>query len=171
MVQARASFLAARRYGPIAAALAATACTAAEPPRSAVVVDVGAGTGTGYYLTALLRNLEGGASGIPLDASAPSLRRTVCAHPRIAAVGCDICAAARAQPGGKPDRQRVRAARRAGDRTHPRSRRSARRGHPARHLHELLSALELLEVGADQQDRLRRSLASSLACGQPPAGF
>ncbi len=81
MVAARAAFLGAGHYAPIAEAL----CAAAGEPEA--IVDLGAGTG--YYLAALLR-ANPAAHGVALDASRPALRRAVRAHPRIAGVACDI---------------------------------------------------------------------------------
>jgi 23S rRNA (guanine745-N1)-methyltransferase len=81
MVAARAAFLGAGHYDPIAHAVAA----AAGPARG--VVDLGAGTG--HYLAAVLERAPE-AWGLALDASRPALRRAVRAHPRIAAVACDV---------------------------------------------------------------------------------
>ena len=50
-------------------------------------VDLGAGTG--YQLARLLDALPGWR-GLALDASTPALRRAARAHPRMAAVACDI---------------------------------------------------------------------------------
>ena len=84
MVEARARFLGAGHYAPIAAALVA----AAGEPRT--IVDVGAGPG--YYLAQLLE-ARPQARGFALDSSRPALKRAVTAHPRITAVACDIWAA------------------------------------------------------------------------------
>ena len=85
MVAARASFLAAGHYAPIAGAVLAAAQRAVRPPTT--VVDLGAGTG--YYLAAVLDGLDG-AWGLALDASRAALRRAVRAHPRIAGIACDV---------------------------------------------------------------------------------
>jgi 23S rRNA (guanine745-N1)-methyltransferase len=83
MVQARAAFLGAGHYAPIAAAVAGAAGGGDR------VVDLGAGTG--YYLAAVLERLPG-ARGLALDISKHALRVAARAHPRIAAVGCDAWA-------------------------------------------------------------------------------
>jgi 23S rRNA (guanine745-N1)-methyltransferase len=89
MVAARAAFLGAGHFGPIADAVAAVAAGALrdEAGREPVIGDAGAGTG--HYLAAALRGVAG-ARGIALDASAPALRQAARAHPRIAAVACDV---------------------------------------------------------------------------------
>jgi 23S rRNA (guanine745-N1)-methyltransferase len=89
MVAAREAFLAAGHYQPIARATVAAARDAVGPPTApeGCVVDLGAGTG--YYLAALLAELEHWL-GLALDSSRPALRRAVRAHPRIAAVACDL---------------------------------------------------------------------------------
>ncbi|WP_272475809.1 putative RNA methyltransferase [Baekduia alba] len=89
MVAARETFLGAGHYAPIAAAInAATRAVVGRVTDSAPsVVDLGAGTG--YYLAALMEEL-GDWWGIALDASAPALRRALRAHPRIAAIACDV---------------------------------------------------------------------------------
>jgi 23S rRNA (guanine745-N1)-methyltransferase len=85
MVAARASFLAAGHYAPIAGAVLAAARQAV--PAATTVVDLGAGTG--QYLAAVLDGLDG-AWGLALDASRAALRRAVRAHPRIAGIACDV---------------------------------------------------------------------------------
>ncbi|WP_020671245.1 putative RNA methyltransferase [Amycolatopsis nigrescens] len=79
MVAARAEFLAAGHYAPLAAELAVRA---AERVRDGLVVDAGAGTG--YYLARVLDELPD-SSGLALDVSALALRRAARAHPRIGA--------------------------------------------------------------------------------------
>lgn len=88
MVAARADFLAAGHFAPVAAALASAAEAAAAAPGTApgCVADIGAGTG--YYLTAALDRLPGRA-GLAVDASKFALRRAARAHARIGAVGAD----------------------------------------------------------------------------------
>jgi 23S rRNA (guanine745-N1)-methyltransferase len=87
MVRARADFLAAGHYDPIAATVAGAAADAADTARCAI--DLGAGTG--YYLAAVLDRLPA-AHGLALDVSKHALRVASRAHPRIAAVGCDAWA-------------------------------------------------------------------------------
>lgn len=79
MVAARAAFLAAGHYAPIAAALAAHAAPG-------LTVDLGAGTG--YYLAAVL-DAAPEAVGIALDLSAYACRRAARAHPRAVAATAD----------------------------------------------------------------------------------
>jgi 23S rRNA (guanine745-N1)-methyltransferase len=85
MVAARADFLAAGHYAPIAAALA-EAAAGAHGADAGLVVDLGAGTG--YYLAQVLDALPG-AVGAALDISKFALRRAARAHPRAGAVVCD----------------------------------------------------------------------------------
>jgi len=77
MVRARAEFLAAGHFDPIAAGVAGQV-----PPSASFVVDVGAGTG--FYLCAVLDRL-GTGHGLALDVSGPAVRRAARAHPRAAA--------------------------------------------------------------------------------------
>ncbi|MGW4152945.1 putative RNA methyltransferase [Micromonospora chersina] len=106
MVAARADFLAAGHYAPVATALAAAAVRVADrvravgpparfapadvPPGGAgpypLVVDAGAGTG--WYLAAVLAALPD-AVGLALDVAKPALRRAARAHPRAAAALAD----------------------------------------------------------------------------------
>jgi 23S rRNA (guanine745-N1)-methyltransferase len=81
MVAARERFLGAGRFDPLAAGLA----DVLGDPRW--VVDVGAGTG--WHLARLLDGVPG-AAGLALDVSKPALRRAARAHPRAAAVACDV---------------------------------------------------------------------------------
>ncbi|NQX28267.1 hypothetical protein HQQ81_13040 [Microbacteriaceae bacterium VKM Ac-2854] len=79
MVAARADFLAAGHYAPIAEALAA----ASSP---GLTVDLGAGTG--FYLAAVL-DAQPASFGIALDLSAYACRRAARAHPRAVAATAD----------------------------------------------------------------------------------
>ncbi|ADG86919.1 rRNA (guanine-N1)-methyltransferase [Thermobispora bispora] len=79
MVAARAAFLGAGHYAPLAGRLAEL-CRGA-----AVVADAGAGTG--HYLA---RALDDRAVGIALDVSKHALKRAARAHPRIGAVVADV---------------------------------------------------------------------------------
>jgi 23S rRNA (guanine745-N1)-methyltransferase len=92
MVRARAGFLAAGHYAPIAAAVADAASDAvagSEGAGEGCAIDLGAGTG--YYLAAVLDRLPA-ARGLALDVSKHALRAAARAHPRIGAVGCDAWA-------------------------------------------------------------------------------
>jgi 23S rRNA (guanine745-N1)-methyltransferase len=82
MVRARTDFLAAGHYAPLAGAVAATV-----PAECGTVLD--AGTGTGYYLAAVL-DRHPGAVGLGLDLSKFALRRAARAHPRARAAVWDL---------------------------------------------------------------------------------
>jgi 23S rRNA (guanine745-N1)-methyltransferase len=84
MIAARASFLDAGHYEPIAEALTAACSAMSDVSR---VADVGAGTGR--YLARVLDGRPD-AVGVALDVSKHALRRCARAHPRIGAVGCDV---------------------------------------------------------------------------------
>ncbi|MET7803849.1 putative RNA methyltransferase [Micromonospora chersina] len=86
MVAARADFLAAGHYDPVAAALAAKAREIVSGEAYPLVVDAGAGTG--WYLAAVLAALPD-AVGLALDVAKPALRRAARAHPRAAAALAD----------------------------------------------------------------------------------
>lgn len=99
-VAARADFLAAGHFGPLAAALAALALAALASEEAAVIgagsSDVAgsaavldAGAGTGYYLAAVL-DVRPDAVGLAVDSSPAALRRAARAHPRAGAVGWDL---------------------------------------------------------------------------------
>jgi 23S rRNA (guanine745-N1)-methyltransferase len=77
MVEARDQFLQADHYRPLASAVAARA-VAALPP-AGLVVDTG--TGTGYYLRAVLDRAPAGTASIGLDLSKFALRRAGRANP------------------------------------------------------------------------------------------
>ncbi|MCC9145447.1 MULTISPECIES: methyltransferase domain-containing protein [unclassified Arthrobacter] len=85
MVQARADFLAAGHYLPMAAELGRMVSDAA--PEAGVVLDAGAGTG--YYLGEVLRTLPE-ASAVALDISKYALRRAARALPRSYALVWDV---------------------------------------------------------------------------------
>ncbi|HEV7646748.1 MAG TPA: 23S rRNA methyltransferase [Actinophytocola sp.] len=81
MVAARAGFLDAGHYAPIARAIVAAAGVG-----GGCVADLGAGTG--HYLAAVLDAVPARV-GLALEISKPALRRAARAHPRLGAVGCD----------------------------------------------------------------------------------
>jgi 23S rRNA (guanine745-N1)-methyltransferase len=165
MVAAREAFLAGGHYEAIAAAIAVAAQQAQPGPgeRDSLAVDLGAGTG--YYLAALLREHERHAwRGVALDTSRPALRRATRAHPRIAAVLCDVWQELPVRDGWAELVLDVFAPRNAAE--------IGRVLAPGgtllvvtptpNHLSELVDALGLLDVGADKQARLHDALAPRL---------
>jgi 23S rRNA (guanine745-N1)-methyltransferase len=84
MVGARAGFLAAGHFAPLATELSALAARLCRPDGIAVE----AGAGTGYYLARVLDELPR-AAGVALDSSPYALRRAARAHQRLAAAACD----------------------------------------------------------------------------------
>lgn len=85
MVAARSEFLAAGHYEPLARLVAHEA--ARDVTRDGLVVD--AGTGTGYYLGAVLARAHTGG-GLGMDTSTAALRKAAKAHPSIGAVAWDL---------------------------------------------------------------------------------
>jgi 23S rRNA (guanine745-N1)-methyltransferase len=90
MVAARAEFLTAGHYAPLAEALAAEAGAVTGGPPT-VVLDAGAGTG--YYLAAVLGALRAGpdpaVAGLAMDISVRALRRAARAAPGVGAIAWD----------------------------------------------------------------------------------
>jgi 23S rRNA (guanine745-N1)-methyltransferase len=82
MVEARQRFLAGGHFDALPEAIHDSL-----PGGAGLLVDLGAGPG--WYLSCLLDRLPE-ALGVALDASKPALRRAARAHPRLAAVGCDV---------------------------------------------------------------------------------
>jgi 23S rRNA (guanine745-N1)-methyltransferase len=100
MVAARAGFLDAGHYAPLAEAVAGLAVSARADAGAGADVVLDAGAGTGYYLAAVLRALRsapgaeagaggGPAAGLAMDISARALRRAARAGPGIGAVAWD----------------------------------------------------------------------------------
>jgi len=85
MLAARAEFLAAGHFAPLADALAALARE--RCPAEGLIVEVGAGTA--YYLARLLDGLAG-RWGLALDLSKHAARRAAKAHPRLGAAVADV---------------------------------------------------------------------------------
>ncbi len=83
MVSARAAFLGAGHFDPLAEALV----EAADPRADGCVLDLGAGIG---WQLARVLDSQRERQGIALDVSRPALQRAARAHARIGAVGCDI---------------------------------------------------------------------------------
>ena len=165
MVAARAGFLAAGHYDPLAEAVGEAAEAAAAGPGP--VIELGAGTA--HHLARVLDLLPGRA-GIALDNSAPALRRAARAHPRIGAVGCDawgalpIRAGAAAvalsvfSPRNGPELARVLAG--AGT--------LLVAAPTGRHLAELIQPLGMLRVGAAKEARLARRLEPHFRAADEP---
>ncbi|MGW3045091.1 putative RNA methyltransferase [Kitasatospora sp. NPDC001159] len=158
MVAARADFLAAGHYRPIADALA-EAATAVAP--EGLVADLGAGTG--HYLAHVLDALPGRV-GAALDISKFALRRAAKAHPRIGAVVCDAWRPLPLRDASADLMLNVFA-----PRNGPEIRRVLRPGGTlllvsptARHLRELVAALGLLSVDEEKQRRIDEKLGPHL---------
>jgi 23S rRNA (guanine745-N1)-methyltransferase len=87
MVAARERFLARGHYATIAGALSSFAARYEPGGQPGIVLDLAGGTG--YYLSAVLDRVPA-RTGVCMDVSKPALRRAARAHPRAAAVGCDV---------------------------------------------------------------------------------
>ncbi|MGW3184618.1 putative RNA methyltransferase [Kitasatospora sp. NPDC001119] len=164
MVAARADFLAAGHYRPIAEALA-EASSAVAGASDGLVADLGAGTG--HYLAHVLDALPG-TVGAALDISKFALRRAAKAHPRIGAVVCDAWRPLPLRDASAELMLNVFA-----PRNGPEIRRVLRPGGTlllvsptARHLRELVGALGLLSVDEEKQRRIDEKLGPYLE----PAG-
>ncbi|MET8543210.1 putative RNA methyltransferase [Kitasatospora sp. NPDC004799] len=164
MVAARADFLAAGHYRPIAEALA-QAASAAVGESDGLVADLGAGTG--HYLAQVLDALPG-TVGAALDISKFALRRAAKAHPRVGAVVCDAW-----RPLPLRDASAELVLNVFAPRNGPEIRRVLRPGGTlllvsptARHLRELVDALGLLSVDEEKQRRIDEKLGPYLE----PAG-
>lgn len=158
MVAARADFLAAGHYRPIADALA-EAAAAADP--EGLVADLGAGTG--HYLAHVLDALPG-RPGAALDISKYALRRAAKAHPRIGAAVCDAWRPLPLLDGSAGLMLNVFA-----PRNGPEIRRVLRPGGTlllvsptSRHLRELVAGLGLLSVDEEKQRRIDEKLGPYL---------
>ncbi|MFE4392449.1 MULTISPECIES: putative RNA methyltransferase [Streptomycetaceae] len=165
MVAARADFLAAGHYRPIAEALAEAAAAAVAGASDGLVADLGAGTG--HYLAHVLDALPG-TVGAALDISKFALRRAAKAHPRIGAVVCDAWRPLPLRDASAELMLNVFA-----PRNGPEIRRVLRPGGTlllvsptARHLRELVGALGLLSVDEEKQRRIDEKLGPYLE----PAG-
>ena len=88
MVAARERFLGAGHFHPLAEALA-KAVGEATPAASTRACALDLGAGTAWHLARVL-DVRPGMRGLALDLSKPALRRAARAHPRVAAVACDV---------------------------------------------------------------------------------
>lgn len=163
MVQARAGFLAAGHFAPLAAELAGMVAGglagAVDGPAGIPGCVADAGAGTGYFLAAVLDRCPARA-GLALDVSRFALRRAARAHPRMGAAGCDVwrrlpvadAAAAAAlsvfAPRNGPELRRI---------LHPRGRLLVVTPEPG-HLGELIGPLGLLTVDRHKDERLAGQL-------------
>lgn len=157
MVQARAAFLGAGHYGPLARALGSAA--AERCPGAECVLDAGAGTG--YYLGAVLDALPG-AYGLGLDVSKFAARRLARAHPRAGAATWDVWQPLPVRDGAADVLLNVFAPRNGAE-----FRRVLRPGGlllvvtpTERHLAELREHAGLLQIDTAKEDRLHRVLAA-----------
>jgi 23S rRNA (guanine745-N1)-methyltransferase len=160
MVAARETFLGAGHYAPIAAAITAAARAVAGRVTASAPSVVDLGAGTGHYLAALLAELEGWR-GIALDASAPALRRALRAHPRIAAIRCDVWQQLPLQDAAAHLVVNVFAPRNGREIARVLSRDGALVvvTPTPRHLQELVPVLGLLDIAPDKQARVRATLS------------
>jgi 23S rRNA (guanine745-N1)-methyltransferase len=173
MVQARAGFLAAGHFAPLASELAgvvagelSAAVPDREPTRAAAAGPAGvpgcvadAGAGTGYFLAAVLDRCPGRA-GLALDVSKFALRRAARAHPRIGAAGCDVWRRLPVADGAVAAALSVFAPRNGAELRrvlHPRGRLLVVTPEPG-HLGELIGPLGLLSVDPHKDERLAGQL-------------
>lgn len=154
MVAARAAFLAAGHYAPVAERIAELA---ARLTRSGLIVDAGAGTG--YYLARVLDQLPA-ATGLALDVSALALRRAARAHDRLGAAVWNLW-----QPWPVADGAASLLLNVFAPRNGPEFHRVLRPGGGLvvvsprpEHLRELASVVDLLEVDDRKQERIDATL-------------
>jgi 23S rRNA (guanine745-N1)-methyltransferase len=157
MVAARAAFLGAGHFAPLAEALVQAAAARGE----GCVLDLGAGIG--WQLVRVLDS-QPGRQGIAIDVSRPALQRAARAHPRIGAVRCDVWGALPVRSAAAGLVLNVFAPRN-GDEM---ARVLSSDGllvvvtPTSRHLDELTGPLGLLSVDPRKPERLERELAPAL---------
>ncbi len=158
MVNARAAFLDAGHYAPIADAIARHAI-AMTPMDDGLLVDVGAGTG--YYLQSLLTHMTD-AFAIAVDASKYALRRAARCHPRVTAVAANAWQGLPIQSGTASAILNVFAPRNGGEFRRILKQDGALITVTPRpdHLHEVVTGLELLSVDDQKSLRVARSLGN-----------
>nr|WP_218888983.1 methyltransferase domain-containing protein [Saccharopolyspora hordei] len=152
MVAARADFLAAGHYAPIADAVAEAVADV-----EGCLVDIGAGTG--YYLARALA--DSGRVGLALDVSKYAARRAAKAHPRVGAAVADAWQRLPVRTGAAAAVLNVFAPRNAPEmhRVLTADGRLVVVVPNAGHLADLVSALGLLTVDERKQERLSEQLA------------
>ncbi len=168
MLDARAAFQGGGHFAPIADATVAAVAGAPHlgPGASALVLEIGAGTG--YYLARVLDAVPH-ALGIALDVAKPAGRRSARAHPRAAAVVADAWRGLPLREGAVDAALSVFAPRNPGE--------VARVLHPDgrfvvvtptdRHLAELIEPLGMVSVDPDKQDRLTATMSGHFElCGR-----
>lgn len=159
MVAARAEFLAAGHFGPLAAELAGAVASGMDGPPAVPGCVADAAAGTGYFLAAALDRCPGRA-GLALDVSKFALRRAARAHPRIGAAGCDVWRQLPVADGAAAAALSVFAPRNAAELRrilHPRGRLLVVTPEPG-HLGELVAPLGLLTVDRHKDERLASQL-------------
>jgi len=159
MVEARAEFLAAGHFAPLAAGLADAVASGPGGPPGVPGCVADAGAGTGYFLAAVLGQCPDRA-GLALDVSKFALRRAARAHPRIGAAGCDVWRRLPVADGAAAAVLSVFAPRNGAELRrilHPGGQLLVVTPEPA-HLGELVGPLGLLTVDRDKDERLAAQL-------------
>jgi SAM-dependent methyltransferase len=160
MVAARAEFLAAGHFAPLAHELTG----AVDLPDGVPGCVADAGAGTGYFLAAVLDRWPGRA-GLALDVSKFALRRAARAHPRIGAAGCDVWRQLPVADGAAAALLSVFAPRNGAELRrvlHPRGQLLVVTPEPG-HLGELIGPLGLLRVDRHKDERLAAQLGGHFA--------
>lgn len=164
MVAARAEFLSSGHYAPVEKAVVA-ACAG-----DGCVLDLGAGTG--HYLAAVL-DASSDRVGIALEIAKPALRRAARAHNRLGAIGADTWGRLPVGDGVVSVALNVFAPRNAAEiaRVLAPDGRLVVVSPTSAHLGELVSALDLLTVGADKPARVSASLPGFVVSSQDGCEF
>lgn len=159
MVRARADFLTAGHYAPLADLLAGRADALCEGSGDGVLLDAGAGTG--YYLGAVL-DRHPSATGLAFDVSKYAARRAARAHPRATAAVTDTWRSLPVRDGSISVVLNVFAPRNGAE--FRRVLRSDGRllvvTPTARHLADLVSEVGMLTVDASKDERVDSTLSS-----------
>jgi 23S rRNA (guanine745-N1)-methyltransferase len=154
MVGARAEFLRAGHFAPMADRVATLADSL-----SSVGCVMDAGAGPGYYLGTVLRRIPGSV-GVALDLSKYAMRRAAREHPRLGAVVCDLWRPIPVRSGSADVVLNVFAPR--NGREYGRMLRSGGLllvvTPTPRHLYELVGPLGLLSVDENKRERVDASL-------------